>query len=104
MVRPLTPLRKVSLKVPAPGVDSLDVSHVMRSRPVSEFTSPTVAVPRPCHEPTALVTATIGWVSDGWRVQLPATKATKPTKDTKAAFSKYIVQLSLRDLRRLRVV
>src|SRR5829696_3179563 len=103
-VRPLMALRSVSLNVPAPAGDSFEVSHVMRKRPVSLGTSPTVAVPRPCQDPTARVTATIGCGPDGCGVQLLATKITKLTKDTKAAFSKCIVKVSLRECRRLRVL
>ena len=64
-VRPLIALRSVSLNVPAPAGDSFDVCQTMRNRPVSLGMSPTVAVPRPCQDPTGRVTATIGWGSDG---------------------------------------
>src|SRR6187401_905433 len=91
-VRPLMALRSVSLNVPVPAGNSFEVSHVMRKRPVSDGISPTVAVPRPCHDPTGRVTETIGWGSDG-RVQPKAnanTKNAKDTKDTRTALLKCI--------------
>src|SRR5215210_1100119 len=57
---------------------------MIRRRPVSELTSPTVVEPCPCHDPTVRVTATIGWVSDGVeRHPNPNRKSTKNTNSTK---------------------
>jgi hypothetical protein len=69
MVRPEMALRNVSLNVPAPTGDSFVVCQWMRMRPVSLGTSPTVLVPRPCHDPTVRVTATIELGSDGGEEQ-----------------------------------
>src|SRR5689334_24038612 len=80
MVRPLTPLRRVHLKRPLPAGDSFVVCQVMRRRPVSELTSPTVVEPWPDHDPTCRVTGTIARCSDGFELQQKheATKNTKP--------------------------
>src|SRR5688572_11735877 len=76
MVRPEIALRKVSLNVPAPAGDSFEVRQWMRKRPVSLDTSPTVLVPRPCHDPTVRVTATIGLGSVGVGEQPGASRST----------------------------
>jgi hypothetical protein len=83
MVLPLTPLRRISLKRPLPAGDSLVVCQVIRRRPVSEFTSPTVVEPCPCQDPTTRVTATIDWDVSGFE-RHPSNATTENTENTES--------------------